>query len=275
MSYEKKRIEKCFASISNRSAFIAYTMCGVHSLDFSYATMNCLVDSGVDILELGMPFSDPTAEGSTIQKAAMRALDNGVNLDHIFTLVARFRETNDYTPIVLMGYYNTVLHYGLQEFVTMCSQAGIDAVLIVDLPVDEENELCNYLSDSNLDLIRLVTPMTSEARFRTIVQDASGFIYYVSVNGVTGTKSPTFNSICDYMSKYQSLTDIPIVAGFGIKTPKQFRELNNVARGLVVGSAIVERISDYNSDDIAGSMIDLKRFVQDFSIKNNRDDTNA
>lgn len=240
------RIQDCFAKLKSedRSALITYIMAGDPDLATTAEILQDLPASGADIIELGMPFSDPMADGPAIQEAAIRALANKTKTADIFKLVSDFRQTNNHTPIILMGYYNIVLHYGIEAFVAHCNKVGVDGLIIVDLPPEEDGDLYGYASKAGISLIKLVTPTTDAARLQKILPKASGFLYYVSILGITGTKSATADSVREAIAAFKKHTDLPIVTGFGIKTPANVAEFKDHTDGVVVGSALVNKIKN-------------------------------
>jgi tryptophan synthase alpha chain len=249
------RIQNCFAKLKfeDRSALITYIMSGDPDLATTAEILRDLPANGADIIELGMPFSDPMADGPAIQEAAIRSLANKTKTSDIFELVNDFRKTNNHTPIILMGYYNIVLHYGIEEFIAQCKKVGVDGLIIVDLPPEEDSDLYGYASKVGVSLIKLVTPTTDADRLQKILPKASGFLYYVSIMGITGTKSATADSVKKAINGFRQYTDLPIVTGFGIKTPANVAEFKDYTDGVVVGSALVNKIK--NNPDNARSEI--------------------
>lgn len=240
------RIDACFARLKKegRAAFIAYHMAHDPDRGASLAVMRALAESGADIIELGMPFSDPVAEGPVIQRAAVRALEAGGSMCETLSLLREFRENNQETPVILMGYFNPILRYGVARFVENALSAGADGVIIVDLPYEEEEEFTAIASPAGLALIRLVAPTTGKERAVKTLKNAAGFVYCISVAGVTGTKSPEMKKVAEKVKEIKSITGVPVVVGFGIKTPEQAREAAAIADGIVVGSAIVRVIEE-------------------------------
>lgn len=239
---ENTRITRKFAELadSERKAFIAFVTAG----DPDYATSLELIESlpkaGADIIEVGMPFSDPMADGPSIQASSQRALKAGMTLKKTLELVKRFRKSDDTTPIVLMGYYNPIYRYGTDKFVHDCVAYGVDGLIIVDLPPEEDSELCDPALTAGLHWIRLVTPTTDDARIDSVLRNVSGFVYYISVLGVTGTKSVITEQVSDAVNRLRNYTHLPIAVGFGIKNPESAKAVAEVADGIVVGSAIVD-----------------------------------
>jgi tryptophan synthase alpha chain len=227
----------------NRAAFITYTQAGDPNRAVSTEILLGLPSAGADIIELGMPFTDPAADGPAIDKAAQRALKAGASTRQTFEMVAEFRRTDNETPIVLMGYFNPLHHYGLEAFCADAVAAGVDGLIVVDLPPEEDAELRVPAAKAGVDVIRLATPTSDEARLPTILAGASGFIYYVAVAGTTGGKSATAADTGQAVSFIKSHTDLPVVVGFGIRTPQQAAAVAAVADGAVVGTAIVEMIA--------------------------------
>ena len=212
------------------------------------ALLDALVGAGVDFIELGMPFSDPMADGPAIQAASLRALKGGMTLAGTLELAAEFRKRHPDTPLILMGYYNPIYIYGNDRFIADALAAGVDGLIIVDLPPEEDTELCLPAKDAGLKFIRLVTPTSDETRLPAILAEASGFVYYVSVLGITGTKSAAGDSISDAYQRIRAQTELPIVAGFGIRTPAQAAEAASLTDGAVVGSAVVDIIANNLTD---------------------------
>lgn len=238
------RIEKTFARLRSqgRKAFVSYIMGGDPDLETSLAVMRGLPAAGVDVIELGMPFTDPMADGPTIQLAGQRALDGGMTMDRLFGLVRGFRETDADTPIVLMGYFNPIYSRGVERFLTEAKEVGIDGLIVVDLPPEEDSELCLPAKAHGINFIRLATPTTDNARLPTVLQNTSGFVYYVSINGVTGSAAATSVDVAPEVARIKAATDLPVIVGFGINTPEAARDIASVADGCVVGSAIVKLI---------------------------------
>lgn len=239
------RISSCFehAKEAKKSVFITYMMAYDPDLETSEALLCSLPEAGAGLIELGMPFSDPMADGPTIVAAAERGLEAGSTIKGIFQLVGRFRKKNQDTPLILMGYANPLFHYGYESFCAEAKQAGVDGLLIVDLPPEEDAPLKSACDTHQLDLIKLITPTTDDERFDKINAHASGFIYYVSITGITGTASASEESIAKAVSRFKTRTLLPIAVGFGIKTPEQVASVSKIADGVVVGSALVAEIA--------------------------------
>jgi tryptophan synthase alpha chain len=238
------RIDAKFAELRQacRKAFVSYIMAGDPDFDTSLEIVTGLPEAGVDIIELGLPFTDPMADGPTIQLAGQRALEGGMSLARTLELARAFRKGDDTTPIVLMGYYNPIYSRGVEAFLAEAKEAGIDALIIVDLPPEEDEELCLPAQAAGLNFIRLATPTTDDKRLPKVLTNTSGFVYYVSITGITGAANAVAGDVGPEVARIQAATDLPVVVGFGIKTPEGAADIARVADGAVVGSAIVERI---------------------------------
>ena len=238
------RIEARFAALKQdgRKAFISFMMAGDPDHDTCLAVLKGLPDAGVDVIELGMPFTDPMADGPTIQLAGQRALAAGQTMDRTLEMVRAFREGDGDTPIVLMGYYNPIYSRGVDRFLADAKAAGVDGLIIVDLPPEEDGELCMPAQKAGLNFIRLATPTTDDKRLPKVLRNTSGFVYYVSITGITGAAEAQSADVAPEVARIKAQTDLPVVVGFGIKTPEAAEAIASVADGAVVGSAIVERI---------------------------------
>lgn len=259
------RITRCFARLTekNRKAFVAFLTGGDPDFDTSRQLICGLPDAGVDLIEIGIPFSDPMADGPAIQASSQRALRNGMTLVKTLQLVRHFRENDDTTPIVLMGYYNPIYRYGADRFVHECVSSGVDGLIIVDLPPEEDEELCEPALTAGLHWIRLVTPSTDDGRIDAVLHNVSGFVYYISVLGVTGTRRAMADHVNQAVERLRNYTELPIAVGFGIKTPEHARSVAERADGIVVGSAIVELVKS-NLDDDGKPGAELVGKVHDF-----------
>lgn len=240
------RIDDTFARLnaSGKKAFIAYVMAGDPDYDQSLDLVRGLPGAGVDIIELGLPFTDPMADGPTIQLAGQRALDGGQTLAKTLELARKFREEDTTTPIVLMGYYNPIYSRGVDRFLSDAKEAGIDGLIIVDLPPEEDSELCLPAQAAGLNFIRLATPTTDDVRLPTVLQNTSGFVYYVSITGITGAAAASSTDVAPEVARIKSQTDLPVIVGFGIRTPETAADIASVADGAVVGSAIVKQVEE-------------------------------
>ena len=238
------RIDAKFAELNTagKKAFVAYVMAGDPDYDKGLEIVKGLPAAGVDIIELGIPFTDPMADGITIQLAGQRALANGQTLEKTLQYARELRKTDDVTPIVLMGYYNPIYARGVDRFLVDAVAAGIDGLIIVDLPPEEDSELCIPAQAAGINFIRLATPTTDDKRLPKVLQNTSGFVYYVSVTGITGTAAAQAGDVAPEVARIKSKTDLPVIVGFGIKTPQAAEDIARIADGAVVGSAIVERI---------------------------------
>jgi len=239
------RIDAKFAELNaaGKKAFVAYVMAGDPNYDTSLEIVKGLPEAGVDIIELGLPFTDPMADGPTIQLAGQRALDGGMTLQKTLDLAAEFRKTDDTTPIVLMGYYNPIYSRGVDKFLADAKSAGIDGLIVVDLPPEEDEELCIPAQAAGMNFIRLATPTTDDKRLPKVLQNTSGFVYYVSITGITGAAEAEAADVGPEVARIKAQTDLPIIVGFGIKTPERSEAIAKVADGAVVGSAIVSEIA--------------------------------
>ncbi|MCX7567528.1 tryptophan synthase subunit alpha [Sulfitobacter sp. F26169L] len=255
------RIDAKFAELAaqGKKAFVSYVMAGDPDFDRSLEIVRGLPAAGVDIIELGLPFTDPMADGPTIQMAGQRALDVGMTLKRTLELAAAFRKEDDTTPIVLMGYYNPIYSMGVPAFLVAAKAAGIDGLIIVDLPPEEDTELCIPAQEAGLNFIRLATPTTDDARLTRVAENTSGFVYYVSITGITGAAEAQADDVSPAVERIRKATGLPVVVGFGVNTPEKSRAIAAVADGVVVGSAIVSQIAAGKSTD------DILAFVKTLS----------
>lgn len=259
-----QRIEQKFTELKsqNKTAFVGYICAGDPNYEDSLAVLKSLPGAGVDIIELGVPFLDPAGDGPVIEEAAKRAIAAGMTLKKTLQMAQEFRKNDQKTPLVLMGYYNPILHYGLDKIFTDAEKSGIDAMLIVDLPMEEEVEIAAEVAKTNLVLIHLIAPTTSEKRAQEIAKKSKGFLYLVSMLGITGTKAADLNSNKENLQKLRQVTDLPIVIGFGIKTPQQAGEFSRIGvDGVVIGSEVVKEIDKQfssKSKEIALNEISVK-----------------
>jgi tryptophan synthase alpha chain len=243
------RIETRFTALAakNKTALVAYLVAGDPNIEASLAAMHCMVEAGVDVIEVGVPFSDPSAEGPSIQRGHERALANKVGLRTIFQLIAEFRNTNSDTPIVLMGYTNPIEWMGIESFAQQALQAGVDGVLTVDLPPEEAHGYTSVFEKVGLVNIFLIAPTTSDTRMQAIGDMASGFLYYVSLKGVTGSAKLDVAEVKTRVAKINQISSLPVCVGFGIKNAESAAAVADYADGVVIGSAIVDLLSQCHS----------------------------
>jgi tryptophan synthase alpha chain len=236
------RIDKRFAALKaeGRAALVTFIMAGDPDYDTSLAIAKALPKAGADIIEIGMPFTDPMADGPAIQAAGLRALKSGQGMTRTLSLVREFRKDDDLTPVILMGYYNPIYIYGSERFLTDAKAAGVDGLIVVDLPPEEDEELCLPALKAGLNFIRLATPTTDDKRLPKVLTNTSGFVYYVSVTGVTGTAAPDTSKATGAVARIKRHTRLPVAVGFGVKTAEQARAIAEGADGVVVGSALVD-----------------------------------
>jgi len=239
------RLDKRFARLKTeaRAAFVTFITAGDPDFDTTLAILKGLPAAGADVIELGMPFTDPMADGPAIQASTQRALKAGASMMKTLDLVRRFRANDSDTPIVLMGYYNPIYHMGVELFLSRATEAGVDGLIVVDLPPEEDDELCEPAMRAGLNFIRLATPTTDDRRLPAVLANTSGFVYYVSINGITGSASPETRNVAAAVARIKRHTSLPVAVGFGIRTPEQAAEIARNADGAVVGSAIVDAIA--------------------------------
>ena len=249
------RIEAAFANAraADRGILGVFVSAGDPDRATSEAILDALVEARVDLVELGMPFSDPMADGPAIQAASLRALKAGMTLSGTLEIAKAFRDRHPDTPLVLMGYYNPIYIYGVEAFLADAADAGVDGLIIVDLPPEEDDELCLPARAAGLDFIRLVTPTSDAERLPVVLGTASGFVYYVAITGITGTRSAAADSISAAYSRISAVTDLPVVTGFGIRTPEQAGEAASLSDGAIIGSAVVDIIADNLAADGSGT----------------------
>ena len=238
------RIDACFARLTKegRSAFITFLMAGDPDPVTSLEIIKALPKAGADIIEIGMPFTDPMADGPAIQAAGLRALKAGMTLKKTLDLVRAFRAGDATTPLVLMGYYNPIYIYGVDRFLADAKSAGVDGLIIVDLPPEEDTELCLPAMQAGLNFIRLATPTTDDKRLPAVLANTSGFVYYVSITGITGSASADANVVGEAVARIKRHTKLPVCVGFGIRTPQAARGIAAHADGAVVGTALVDAL---------------------------------
>lgn len=241
---ETGRIDRRFAALKKegRAALVTFTMAGDPDYATSLAILKALPKAGADVIELGMPFTDPMADGPAIQAAGLRALHAGQTLKKTLAAVREFRAGDDATPMVLMGYYNPIYIYGVDRFLADAKAAGVDGLIVVDLPPEEDSELCLPVMQAGLNFIRLATPTTDDNRLPTVLTNTSGFVYYVSITGITGAAAPDTGKVASAVARIKRHTKLPVCVGFGVRTAKHARAIAEGADGVVVGSALVEAL---------------------------------
>ncbi|MGE5261155.1 MAG: tryptophan synthase subunit alpha [Actinomycetota bacterium] len=239
------RIDKKFAELKceGRAGLVAFITAGDPDYDTSLLILKGLPGAGADIIELGMPFSDPMADGPAIQASSQRALKAGQTMKKTLAMVSAFREADDTIPIVLMGYYNPIYIYPVDRFVADAAKAGVDGLIVVDMPPEEDAELRPQASEAGLNFIRLATPTTDAKRLPAVLAHTSGFVYYVSIAGITGTKAPDLSDVKGHVGRIKGQTSLPVAVGFGVKTEQQVNAIAGIADGVVVGSALVNAIA--------------------------------
>ncbi|MFI8982912.1 tryptophan synthase subunit alpha [Ectopseudomonas khazarica] len=243
------RLHNRFAELKaeNRAALVTFITAGDPDYATSLEILKGLPDAGADVIELGMPFTDPMADGPAIQLANIRALDGKQNMLKTLQMVREFRAGNQDTPLVLMGYYNPIFCYGVERFIADAKAAGVDGLIVVDLPPEHNDELCEPAQAAGIDFIRLTTPTTDDERLPTVLNGSSGFVYYVSVAGVTGAGAATMDHVEEAVARLRRHTDLPVCIGFGIRTPEHAAEVAKRAEGAVVGSALIDKIAQATS----------------------------
>jgi tryptophan synthase alpha chain len=237
----RRRFEELRAE--GRAGLVAFITAGDPDPDASLALMKGLPEAGADLIELGMPFSDPMADGPAIQWSSLRALKAGMTLPKVLAQVRAFRKEDDATPVILMGYYNPIYIYGVDAFIDDARAAGVDGLIVVDLPPEEDEELCLPAIKAGLNFVRLATPTTDEKRLPAVLSHTSGFLYYISITGITGTKSASIDAVTKALERLRRHTELPIAVGFGIKTQDQAADVARIADAAVIGSALVQKIA--------------------------------
>ena len=253
------RIERRFAAVAKqgRAALVTFTMAGDPDADTSLTVLKALPKAGADVLEIGVPFTDPMADGPAIQASGLRALKSGQTLKKTLAMVRDFRNTDDDTPIVLMGYYNPIYVYGVDRFLADATSAGVDGLIVVDLPPEEDIELCLPALKAGVNFIRLATPTTDDKRLPAVLANTSGFVYYVSITGITGAAAPDAARVGAAVARIKRHCKLPVAVGFGVKTAAQASAIAQHADGVVVGSALVDALRatlDANNKATAGSV---------------------
>ncbi|WP_152218797.1 tryptophan synthase subunit alpha [Pseudomonas sp. SCB32] len=256
------RLQTRFAELKqqNRAALVTFITAGDPGYSTSLDILKGLPEAGADVIELGMPFTDPMADGPAIQLANIRALGNGQNLAKTLKMVREFRQGNSTTPLVLMGYFNPIHYYGVDKFIADAKEAGVDGLIVVDLPPEHNEDLCDPAQAAGIDFIRLTTPTTDDKRLPTVLNGSSGFVYYVSVAGVTGAGAATLEHVEQAVARLRRHTDLPVSIGFGIRTPEHAASIARLADGVVVGSALIDKIAEATSSaDAVQSVLGLCR----------------
>ena len=240
------RIKNKFKELKQKKqkAFGVFLTAGYPSLEYSKDIFKKILDAKVDFIEIGLPFSDPMADGPLIQHSSQIAIEQNTSVEECFKLVKEIRKINNDIPIILMGYYNPIHYYGNLKFIKKAVSSGIDGLIIVDLPMEEDEEFYNLSYKNNLPLIRLVTPTTDEERLKKILKNAYGFVYYVSVTGITGTKSASVNDVKNKIKVIKKITNLPVIAGFGIKNSVDAKKMSSISDGIVIGSSLVNKIEE-------------------------------
>jgi tryptophan synthase alpha chain len=260
------RIERRFGTLQKegRAALVTFTMAGDPDYATSLAIANELPKAGADVIELGMPFTDPMADGPAIQAAGLRALKAGQRVSDTLRLVREFRKSDNETPIVLMGYYNPIYVYGVDKFLSDANSAGVDGLIVVDLPPEEDEELCLPALKAGLNFIRLATPTTDDNRLPAVLNNTSGFVYYVSITGITGAAAPDTGKVTAAVARIKRHTNLPVAVGFGVKSAEHARAIAAGADGVVVGSALVEALRhslDKNGKASSGTVKAVTKLV--------------
>ena len=240
------RVKTKFKELKQKKqkAFGVFLTAGYPSLEYSKDIFKKILDAKVDFIEIGLPFSDPMADGPLIQHSSQIAIEQNTSVEECFKLVKEIRKINNEIPIILMGYYNPIHYYGNLKFIKKAVSSGIDGLIIVDLPMEEDEEFYNLSYKNNLPLIRLVTPTTDEERLKKILKNAHGFVYYVSVTGITGTKSASVNDVKNKIKVIKKFTNLPVIAGFGIKNSMDAKKMSSISDGIVIGSSLVNKIEE-------------------------------
>ena len=265
------RMDKKFAELkaAGRPALVTYFMGGDPDYETSLEIMKVLPAAGADVIELGAPFSDPMADGPAIQMAGQRALKNGQTMKKTLQMAREFRKGDDTTPIVMMGYYNPIYVYGVERFLEDALEAGIDGLIVVDLPAEMDDELCVPARKKDINFIRLTTPTTDDKRLPKVLTNTSGFVYYVSMTGITGSALPDPSKIAAAVGRIKSQTDLPVCVGFGVKTAEHARLIGASADGVVVGTAIVNQVAtslDKDGHATADTVQSVATFVRGLSV---------
>jgi tryptophan synthase alpha chain len=264
------RIDRRFGALrkEGRAALVTFTMAGDPDYETSLAILKNLPKSGADVVEIGMPFTDPMADGPAIQAAGLRALKSGQNVKKTLAAVREFRNGDDATPLVLMGYYNPIYVYGVESFLADAKAAGVDGLIVVDLPPEEDTELCLPAVKAGLNFIRLATPTTDDERLPAVLTNTSGFVYYVSITGITGAAAPDTGKVATAVARIKRHTALPVCVGFGVRTAAHARAIAEGADGVVVGSALVEAVRNslgINAKPTAGTVTAVTGLVHELA----------
>ena len=270
MSQPETRIGRRFQVLreEGRSGLVTFLTAGDPDPDTALEIFKGLPAAGADLIEIGMPFSDPMADGPAIQASSQRALKAGMTLPRTLDAVRAFREGDEDTPIIFMGYYNPIYNYGVDKFLEDAKGAGVDGFIVVDLPPEEEGEFCLPTTAAGMNFIYLTAPTTSDERLPRVLQNASGFVYFVSITGITGTGSANTDAVAGHLARIRSVTDLPVAVGFGIKTSEQVAEIAGIADAAVVGSALVNIIAenlDANDKPVAGTVDKVLSLVSELA----------
>ena len=261
-----KRLAKTFARVAkeDRAALACFLTGGYPDLDIGTELLCALPSYGADLVELGIPFSDASADGETIRQASYESLQKGINMEQILAIARTFRKKNPTTPLVLMGYYNPVFYYGTKDFIAELDAIGVDGIILVDLPPEEEQEVTQHLLGTDVALIHLITPTTDQQRLKTISQSAQGFLYYVSITGVTGSHSPQLEQVKGHLQELEP--SLPVAIGFGIKEPEQAKAFGRLAQAVVVGSSLIQTIQNSkDSKDKKTIKLQLRKQVNSYA----------
>lgn len=271
MNSTPTRIEARFAALkqAGKKAFITYTTAGYPNMDIYAKLLEAQPEAGVDLIEIGVPFSDPVADGPTIQAAGNHALKEGTTLPKILEMVRTFRETDNETPIILMGYYNPIYSYGMMRFLDDAKKCGVDGFIIPDLPPEEDEEFRVPATERGLCLTRLVTPTTDANRLPVVIKDATGFLYYVSIAGITGSASAQPEEVKKHIDAVRAMSPLPIAVGFGVNTAQQAHDMAAIADGVIVGSAIIKRIGQHMNEEgrsDADLLNDVTNYIRELAV---------
>ncbi len=256
------RIERRFQALKDesRAGLVTFLTAGDPNADMAFEILKGLPAAGADVIEIGVPFSDPMADGPTIQASSLRAIKAGMTLGKVLTGVRNFRKNDSETPVVLMGYFNPIYIYGVEKFLVDAKLAGVDGFIVVDLPPEEEGEFCLPTLGAGLNFIYLTAPTTDQVRLPRVMEHASGFVYFVSITGITGTREAAASDVAPHVARIKKYTDLPVCVGFGIRTPEQAADIARIADGAVVGSVLVDIVAaNVNAPDLPEKVLELVR----------------